>query len=146
MPYTGSKAQAGRGSVLAIGATPTTIGEVTDSPLHRGEWQFDDVTNFESGSDKETISTIRDNGTDNFKYNRVATDAGQIALEAAYASGALTAFTLTLPLAAGQTTAGDKYTWNAYVKSLNFSIETTKKIGGEANLMISGPVTYTAGT
>jgi len=145
MPYTGSKAQAGRGSSLLIGATPTPIGEVSDSPLNRGEWQFDDTTNFDSGADKEVISTIRDNGTVPFKGNRVGTDAGQILVETSYQSGAVTAFTLQLPPTALQTT-GDKYTFNAFVKGSKFTVETTKKIGFEIDLMITGPTTFVAGT
>ncbi len=38
MTYGGSLAQAGRGSTLSIGGTPTLIGEVKDVPLNRGKW------------------------------------------------------------------------------------------------------------
>jgi hypothetical protein len=146
MAYTGSKAQAGRGSMLSIGATPTEIGECSDVPFNRPEWDFVDVTNFDSGSDQEMLSTIRKAATFAVKGNRVSADAGQLLVETAYANGALTAFVLQLPKTATQTTKGDSYAFNAYVKSAGFDVSTTKQIQFNLNLQTSGPVTFTAGT
>ena len=80
MSYSGSQAQAGRGSQLSIGASPILIGEVKDVPLDRGKWAVVDTTNFESGSDSEQLVTIRKPGSCTFKFNRVSTDAGQAAV------------------------------------------------------------------
>lgn len=124
----------------------TVIGEVSDSPLNRGEWQFDDTTNFQSDSDKEVISTIRDNGSVPFKGNRVSSDAGQLLVEAAYQSGAKQSFTLTFPKTSAQTVKGDSYSWAAFVKGHKFTVETTKKIGMEVDLMVSGKITFTPGS
>ncbi len=144
--YTGSKAQAGRGTQLAIGSGPTLIGEVKDLPLNRGKWDLIDVTNFESGEDSEQVVTIRKPGSVTFKGNRVSSDAGQALVEAAYQNGALTAFTLTLPKTATQVTSGDKYTFNAYVVSSDFSDEATQAIQFSVELQISGPCTLTVGS
>ena len=146
MTYTGSQAQAGRGSSLSIGATPTLIGEVKDVPLNRGKWDLVDVTNFESGSDSEQIVTMRKPGSVTFKGNRVSADAGQTACEAAYQNGTLVAFVLQLPKTATQTTAGDKYTFNAFVVSSDFANATTAVIEFTIELQISGTCTLTVGS
>lgn len=146
MTYTASAAQAGRGSTLSIGGTPTMIGELSDVPFNRGKWQTADVTNFESGSDAEFISTIRKPGTVTLKGNRVSSDAGQIAVEAAYQSGALVAFTLQLPKTPAQTSSGDKYTFSALVLGSDFDVKTTEAIEFSIELQISGAVTLTVGS
>jgi hypothetical protein len=138
------------GSAGTSGTVPsgegTLIGEVNDSPLQRGQWQFDDVTNFQSDKDKEVISTIRDTGSVPFKVNRIGSDAGQLLVEAAYQSGALNAFTLQLPQTPDQTVEGDRYVFSAYVKSSKLTVETTKKIGLEIDLMTTGPISFVAGS
>lgn len=136
----------GSGTSGTVPSGPVLIGEVNEAPLQRGEWQFDDTTNFNSGSDKEVLSTIRDTGSVPFKVNRVAGDAGQLLVEAAYQSGALNSFTLQLPKTPTQSVAGDKYVFSAYVKSSKLTVETTKKIGLEIDLMITGAISYTAGS
>ena len=146
MPYTGSKAQAGRGSVLSIGATPTEVGEVKEVPLNRGKWDVIDTTNFDSGSDSEQLVTMRKPGTVNFKGNRVSSDAGQVLVETAYQSGALTAFVIQLPKTAAQTIAGDKYTFNAFVVGSDFTDTVTTAIEFSIELQISGPCTLTVGS
>lgn len=146
MAYSGSKAQAGRGSTLSIGATPTEIGEVSDVQFSRPEMDLVDVTNFDSGGDQELLPTIRKSNTFTVKGNRVSSDAGQQAAETAYQTFALSAFTLQLPKTPTQTVAGDKYTFNAYVKNLSFDVATTKQIEFSMMLQISGAVTFTAGS
>jgi hypothetical protein len=144
--YTGSKAQAGRGSLLSIGSTPTPVGEVADVPFNRPEWETVDTTNFDSGIDEEQLVTIRRSATFNVTGNRVSGDAGQVAVEAAYQTGTLTAFTFTLPKTALQTVSGDKYAFMAYVKGSNFKASPTSKVEFTLNLQTSGPVTLTAGS
>jgi hypothetical protein len=144
--YTGSKAQAGRGSILAIGATPTPIGECSDVPFNRPEWETVDTTNFDSGSDEEQLVTIRRAATFSITGNRVSSDAGQVAAETAYQSGALMPFTFTLPKTTAQTSSGDKYAFQAYVKGSNFKASPTGKVEFTLNLHSSGPVVLTAGT
>jgi hypothetical protein len=144
--YSGSKAQAARGSIISIGSSPVTIGEVTDVPLNRPKWDTADVTNFQSGSDSEFISTIRKPGTITFKGNRVSSDAGQAAVETAYQSGALSPFTLTLPKTPSQTMSGDKYTFSALIVGSNFDVMVTKQVEFSLELQISGAVTLTPGS
>lgn len=145
MTYTVSAAQAGRGSTIGVGATPTLIGEVKNAPFNRGKWQFVDVTNFQSGADKEILSTIRDNGSVEITGNRVAADAGQVAVEALYLSGAISSYTLQLPKTPTQTVSGDKYVFNAYVESSDFTVDVEKEISMKIALKVSGAAVYTAG-
>jgi hypothetical protein len=154
MAYTGSKAQAGRGSQLSIGGitgstgteTFVLVGEIKTSGISGAQWGTDDVTNFQSGADQEFITTIRDNGTLDLAGNRVASDAGQVAVEAAFASGAKYDWKLVLPLALNQTATGDTYTFSALVQSREISVDTTKAIGWTVKLKVSGPVTLVTGS
>lgn len=146
MSYTGSQAQAGRGSTISIGATPTLIGEVTDLPISRGKWDFVDTTNLESGSDSEMLATIRKAATFTLKGNRVSSDAGQIAVETAYQSGAIATFVIQLPKTTAQTTAGDKYTFSAFIAGYEFQIAPTKQIDFSIDLQVSGPMVLVVGT
>lgn len=156
MSYTGSRAQAGRGSALSIGGitgaggTPpfVTIGEIKTSGISGAQWGTEDVTNFLSGNDQEFITTIRDNGTIDLAGNRVASDAGQVAVEAAFASGLKYDWKLQLPFnaQAGQTTVGDAYTFSALVQSRDISVDTSKAIGWTVKLKVSGAVTLVPGS
>lgn len=143
---TPSKSQAGRGSQLEIGATPTLIGECSDIPFNRGEWNNVDVTNLDSGSDEEILPTIRMTATFDIKGNRVSSDAGQVLAEAAYQSGSVEAFALTLPKTATQVTKGDTYAFNAYVLASDFTVAPTKQIEFTLKLKTTGPVTLTVGS
>lgn len=146
MAYTGSKAQAGRGATLSIGATPgVLIGEITDLPFDLPEWQTVDTTNLQSGSDSEFLPTIRKTSAWTLKVNRVSTDAGQAAVQTAYSAATLTPFSLTLPAEQGQTT-GDSFTFNAYVLSASFTISPTSVVSASLKIQISGPVTPVEGT
>lgn len=146
MAYTGSLATSGRGSLLTVGSTPTTVGEVKSSSLSGNAWGTADVTNFQSGPDQEFITTVRNNGEFRLSGNRVSTDAGQVIVEAAYQSGAITAFAVTLPKQGAQTTSGDKYGFNALVQTRSFDVDVTKEISWSVTLKVSGAVTYTPGT
>jgi len=146
MTYSGSLAQAGRGSTLSIGGTPVLIGEVKDVPLNRGKWSLVDTTNFQSGSDSEQLVTVRKPGSVTLKGNRVSADVGQVAVEAAYQSGALAAFVLQLPKTAAQTTAGDKYSFSAFVVGSDFTDSVEQAIEFSIELNISGGCTLTVGS
>jgi hypothetical protein len=146
LTYTGSLATAGRGSLLTVGGTPTTVGEVKSASITGNQWGTADTTNFQSGPDREFLLTVRDNGQLKLAGNRVSADPGQVIVEAAYQSGAITAFALTLPKAASQTTSGDKYSFNALVESRSFDADVTKEISWNVSLKISGAVTFVVGT
>jgi hypothetical protein len=145
--YTGTKAQTGAGTELAIGATPgVIIGELADFPLSRPKWETADVTNFQSGKDAEYITTIRKASTLTLKGNRVGDDAGQVAVETAYQSGEPVPFLATLPKSDAQTTAGDTFTFNALVLGFDFSITPTKQIDFSVDLQLTGNCAFAPGS
>jgi hypothetical protein len=155
--YTGSKAQSGRGSIVNIGGITgaaggtevfTLLGEVRSAPLTGSQWQQENVTNFESGSDEEFINTIRSPGETTIMLNRVTNDAGQLLVTAAYNDGLARDFQVILPVntKVGQTTVGDMYSFSALVLSDDVQIEPTKAITLTIKLKISGPRTFTAGS
>jgi hypothetical protein len=145
MSYTGSKAITGAGTTISIGTTPTLIGEVKNVKINGRKFDTDDVTNM-SSTQKEFIATILDEGEISFDFNRVSTDAGQMALEAAFVAGTTNPFTVQLPKTSAQTTAGDKYTFNALITECNYSFEVTKADAGDCKLKISGLLTMIAGS
>lgn len=153
MSYTRSKAQPGRSSILSIGPvigtsspTFTPIFEVRSAPRRGAKWETEDVSNFNSGVDKEFITNMRDNGTIEITGNRVSGDAGQTALKAAFATGGLYMFTFTLPLTSAQTTSGDVWAFNALVESVDYDVDTNKVVTFTCSLKLSGIPTETAGT
>jgi hypothetical protein len=146
MPYTGSLAQAGLGTSLSIGTTPTLIGEVIDPDFQRGDWGFDDVTNLESTLDEEVINTIRKTGAITFTGNRISADAGQLLVEAAYATGAKSTYTVVLPKTAAQTVSGDTWAVSAYVEKSQFKVEPTKAIKFTITLKTTSTWVFTAGS
>lgn len=146
MTYTGSKAQAGRGSLFSIGATPTEVGEVSSVAPSGNAWEFVDTSNFDSGVDEEFLPTMRNNGEYRIQGNRVSNDAGQLLVVAAYNSGAINSFTLTIPKNAAQTTTGDKWVFNAYVQTITVPVEVKNKIGFDVTLKVSGNPVFTAGS
>jgi hypothetical protein len=144
-----SKAQQGRGTIIAIGTVPTTIGEVKSIKRSGNEWKTDDVTNLTtSGNSTEKITTIIEQGTYELGGNRVSSDAGQLALDEAFASGDATPFVITLPKTLAQTTKGDSYAFDALVLSSTVppEIDVTKTLLFSAKLSITGPVTFTPGS
>lgn len=153
--YSGSLAQAGRGSALSIGPltgtltpTYTMVGEIKTSGISGAQWGTEDVSNFESGADQEFLTTMRDNGTVDLAGNRVTSDAGQAAVEVAFGTGLKYLWKITLPIntQAGQTTTGDVYAFSALVQSRDISVDTTKAIGWTVKLKISGAVVLTPGS
>jgi len=149
-----SKAQAGRGAKVSIGpaagtSSPTfvLIGEVAEAGLNPPTWGTDDVTNLDSLNDGEFLTTIREGGETSLTINRVGGDAGQIALLAASATGALYMFKIEYPKSALQTTVGDADSFNALVLSAgDRKISPKSKISLTIKLKISGQVTETAGS
>jgi hypothetical protein len=148
MAYTKSKAQIGLGSILAIetgDSTFTTIGEIKSINQSGRQWATEDVTNMES-TKREFISTLADSGTWQIQGSRVGGDAGQVAMESAFNGGALESFKITLPKAAGQTSTGDTYTFDALIQDLNYSFSVDKVDTFTATLKVSGDITVTPGS
>lgn len=142
--YTHSAAQTGAGSSLSIGATPTLIGEIKSCELS-GTWETVDVSNFQSSVNREFIATMRDNGTCKLSGNRVSADAGQLLVEAGYASGLLQSFTLVIDKTPAQVTTGDTYTFSALIMERAFTVAVDKEVDYQITLKISGAVGFVEG-
>lgn len=140
-----TKATDGGGTVLAVGATPTTIGEVQSVKQSGAKWDTEEATNMGSSS-KEFVATVLDWGTFDVEAKRVSTDAGQLLVVAAFNTGAVTSFTLTLPKEGTEATTGDKYVFNAIVTELNVSAEYNKLVPFSAKLKVVGLPVYTQGS
>lgn len=151
MPYTSSKSQIGLGTTLSIGSgtgTPETftlIGELKTISQSGRSVSTEDVTNLQSGA-KEFIPTLVDSGTYDISGNYVGGDAGQAALETAFASLVPHNFQLQLPKGPGQTTKGDVYTFLALVQEKDITLAVDKAVTFSAKLKVSGVVTSTPGT
>jgi len=142
--YTGTKAQSGLGSTIAIGSTPVTIGEIQSLKQSGAKWDTEDATNLASAA-KEFVATILDWGEFSVEAKRVSTDAGQIAVQAAFLSGAATPFVITLAKESGQMTSGDKLTFNAVVTECDLEISTSKLTTYNFKLKVSNGITFTEG-
>ena len=150
MSYTRSAAQAGKSLVLSINtgtaSTPTwtLVGESFEcKPAMK--YETEDVTNFQS-TGREFIATIMDGGEWKFSANRVSTDAGQAAMQTAFAGGTLSQFQVTAPKNSSQTTTGDVWAFYAYVVEFNPAFEPTKKVQMSGSLRTTNGVTYTEGS
>ena len=154
--YTGSKAQAGRGTNLFIGGvtgaggseTFTLVGEIKTSGISGVAFDKEDVSNFQSGVYKEYLATMIDPGQLDMSGNRISTDAGQTAVEVAFLTGLKYDWKLVLPVntQAGQTTTGDTYVFSGYVQSRDIPVDTTKAVSWNVKIQLSGAPIYTQGS
>jgi uncharacterized protein YycO len=80
--------------------------------------------------------------------NRIPTDTGQLAVEAAFVTGLTYDWKLVLPInvKAGQTTTGDTFVFSGFIKSRDIPIDTTKAIAWNVTLQLSGAPVFTAGS
>jgi hypothetical protein len=133
---------------LTFGLAFVTVGELKVGDPGKGQYDKEEVSNFQSNLDKEYKKMMRDNGTPKLTGNRVSSDAGQLAVNAAYDDADNSyQIRITIPKRTDQTVVGDIYTYDALVMSRNFGpIETNKTIPFEVDLQITGPVTFTAGS
>ena len=150
MPYTKSKAGIGLGTVLSIGdgADPEVfipVGEIKTIGQSGRQVATEDVTNLDSPS-REFIPTLLDSGAFDLTGSRIGTDAGQIALEAAFAGLQRPNFTITLPKAPGQTTVGDQFEFSGLVQESNFTLAVDKSVMFSAKIKVSGRVAETPGS
>lgn len=93
-----------------------------------------DTTDLDSTA-KEFVSGIKDEGKFGFEAKTLKTDAGQISLRAARASGAITGLKLTLPDASVAT-------FNVLVKTMPTSGGVNAVLKGKVDCKISGPVVW----
>jgi hypothetical protein len=153
---TNSKAQVlGSGCTLAIGGvtgvtpapTPLDIGELTDIKVPSMKRDTTTNTNFATGDIKQYLATLLDFGVVTCSYNRVSTDAGQLAVIAAVQTKSAYDFTLTLepnPLI-GQT-SGDVIALSGIVTEAGgFDTSQTKVASGSFSMQLNS-YSFTAGT
>jgi len=93
-----------------------------------------DVTDLDSTA-MEYINGLVDEGKFEFEIKRLKTDAGQMAVRAARASGAVTGLKLTLP----DTTV---ITFTVLVKSVPVAGGVNASLKGPVSTKITGPVVY----
>lgn len=151
MPYTTTAAQSPLGGAVAINVgtasapTWTDIGEVKDFAWADRTNRTADATNLSSTAE-EFIATLPSSGTWRITTNRVHSDAGQAAVEAAWRSRVNTQFRLTYPPKAPATT-GDSYVVTALVQDCSPapSFKPDAVIEFTFTAKISGLDTFTAG-
>ena len=153
MPYAGSQAQTGAGTIFEIGtisspSTYTVIDEAAEITPAGNSNAFDEVTNLQSGA-KEFIATLSDPGTFSFSMNRVPgnTGPGQAALITSFNNLTTLPYRVTFKKGVSQTTTGDKITFLASVESLPYgAISPAKAVKLNCTLKVSGPFTFTPGS
>jgi len=147
-----SKAFTGKGTVFSIGTagvTPTYTGvsELKTFSFSGTKNDTEDVTNSDSaGRAREFLVTLLDSGEISVSGNYVASDAGQIAFRAAFNSGVILPFKIQLPLAPGQTTLGDLFTFLGLVTENALDLQFDKATSFAGKVKISGLITYTEGS
>lgn len=155
--YTGSKASQAMGTSVSVGPlasatgspTYTAIGEITDVEFSGSKRTVLDPTNMQSGGIVEKLDTLLDNGNIKLTMNRITTDAGQIALAAAYTAGGKYLFQVQEPVneEIGQTTTGNLYAFSAIIsEGPNFKLDPKNLTQVSYTLDISGALTFTAGS
>lgn len=122
------------GTTITFGATPVgalkSVGEVTPESE-----ELDSTTLDSPGGYREFAQGFKDSGECPLTGLLDKSDAGQVALRAGYASGAVTACVITYP---DSTTVS----FSAYVKSYTMgSADVDGMVGFAATLRISGAVT-----
>jgi hypothetical protein len=151
--YTGTLAQSPLGGAVAINSgtasapTWTDIGEVKAFAWSGRENKTADATNLSSTA-VEFIATLPDSGTWEVTTNRVGTDAGQVAVEAAWRSRATNVqFRLTYPKLPTQATTGDTYVVKAIVQNATPapSFNPDAVIDYKFTIKVNGLDTFTAG-
>ena len=147
-----SKAFSGKGTVFSIGTsglTPTysAVAELKTFSFSGSKNDTEDVTNSDSaGRAREFIVTLLDAGEISLSGNYVASDAGQVALTAAFNSGAILPYKIQLPVAPNQTTSGDVITFIGLMVENDLNLSFDKAIAFSAKIRISGITTYTSGS
>jgi hypothetical protein len=154
MSYTRSKSQVALGVIVAIGPRADAVGTPVFVPIfelkqnNRTGQKFgtEMVTNFNSGGVEEKVKTLLDPGQWAISGNRVSSDAGQIALHAAFLdSTGLYLFQITYDKRPDQVTTADVEAFAALVTSFDTTSGVGKTTTIATTLDISGLPTFTEG-
>lgn len=153
MSYSGTAAQSPLGGEIAINTSSTStptwtpIAEVKDAQWSSRVNKTADATNLSSTAE-EFIATLPSSGTLDVTCNRVSSDAGQLAVEAAWRARTIVQYQLTYPKNASQTTSGDVYVFKAIVEEASPapSFKPDAVIDYKFRLKINQLDTFTAGS
>lgn len=134
MPYEESNAYPGRGTVVARSddGSPeawTAFEEVMSAEPSGDVIDQYEVSNFNSGIDKEFIAGMIDHGEVVFKMNHVPSDAGQQLLRSDFQAGAVHTWGIKLPdssIVSSGNTVPYYVTFKAFIKELKLPSLTTQ--------------------
>lgn len=143
-----SAAATADGSAEALSVIPfVPIMEISESPVSGYKWDMEDITNFDSGKNKEWLKTLLDSGKMAVAGNRVSDDTGQQLLRAAFLDTVAYMFQLQYPLNVDQETTGDTDVFAALVEQFDSTpISVGKAIKISASLQRTGAITFTEGS
>ena len=150
-PNTGTK------TTLSIGSgggseTFTVVAQIKTFSFAGQTWTFDETTALDSpafgdgGVLKQYRGTEFDPGTMALGGVYAPSDAGQLALTAAFRTGLLTDFKLTLPLGPGQTVSGNVFAFSAYVQDNPLPDISSKVLTFKATLKLNTDIVITLGS
>jgi predicted secreted protein len=144
MTYTGSRAFAGQGTQLQLGAgspvSYTTVAEVTKIQKSGSKMDIVDVTNMDSiGAYREKLPTLLDGGEVSLDCNYIPQDATQQALQSQFDNRTLSPWQIVLVNSLGT------WNFNAYLTSLDFDISVDKASTFSSKLTITGKPVFTPG-
>jgi predicted secreted protein len=125
----------------------TPVAELKTLSASGSKNDIEDVTNFDSaGRFKEYIVTLADSGDYSIAGNYITSDNGQNAFRGAFNAGTVLSYKIILPLQAGQTTAGETWTFKGIVEELDNTVEYSKVISFQAKLKITGAINVVLGS
>ena len=148
-----TKAYSAKGTVFSFGPLATgtiaytTVAEIKTLQFSGGKVDLEDVTNMDSpGAFREKVPTLLDGGDLSLSGNYVSGDAGRTAFNTAFLGRTLVACKVVLPMAPGQTTTGDSFTFNGYVTENNIDLQFDKVASFSAKITVTGPFIEVAGS
>jgi len=145
-----TKSMTGAGVSITVGGA--TVGQLKTVQMGSAKWSTDDITNVASptsgsGVIKEIIPSILDYGECSLDGIWLYNDAGQLALQTAFNTGASVACVVTLLKGEGQTTTGTSLSFSGYVTDPPFpQISFDKAVTFKSIIKISGTVTIAYGS
>jgi len=145
-----SKSMTGAGVTVTIGGS--TVGELKTVQLSGQKWSVDDITNAASptagsGVIREVTNTILDPGQLNLAGVWVYNDAGQQALNTAFANGSTVAVVVTLLKGEGQATTGSSFSFSGIVTDPAYpDISFDKALTWKATVQITTAITVAYGS
>jgi hypothetical protein len=154
-----SKGFTGKGTTLSIGSggqseTFTAIAQLKTIQFGGQKIDFDEISNLDSpqmGTSgtllRERMPSAADAGTLDASGVFLPGDAGQLALDTAYKSGALTDFKIQLPKGPGQATTGNLYAFSAYLAERPLpDVQFDKTVTFKMKLQLTTDITITPGS